>query len=104
MRAHGSAAAAQATVRDPGVARAIITAALALAALLPLLVTAYALRRLPDHLPADELLMDTMLNPLILGQALIIPREEESDALPANPASRLPDLDDRSVCGNVNGD
>src|SRR3954466_16325846 len=40
---------AQASVRDPIIARALLTAALALAALLPLLVTVYALRRLPEQ-------------------------------------------------------
>jgi hypothetical protein len=49
-----------AAVREPVIAQAIIAGALILSALLPLLVTAYAIRRLPDQSPADELLADTL--------------------------------------------
>lgn len=58
-------AAAQAAVRDPVIAQAIITAGIFLAALLPLLVTLYALRRLPERHPTDELLDDALLQGLI---------------------------------------
>ncbi|MCI0366363.1 MAG: hypothetical protein L0219_21080 [Phycisphaerales bacterium] len=53
--------AAQAAVREPVIAQALIAAALILAALLPLLVTAYALRRLPETGATEELLADALL-------------------------------------------
>jgi len=56
--------AAQAAARDPVIAQALIAAGLILAALLPLLVTAYALRRLPETGAAEELLTDTVLEDL----------------------------------------
>src|SRR3954470_16830665 len=45
-----------AAVRDPVIAQAIITSGLFLAALLPLLVTAYAIRRLPAASHVDDFL------------------------------------------------
>ena len=55
---------AQAAVRDPVIAQAVIAAALILAALLPLIITAYALRRLPETGAAEELLTDALLEDL----------------------------------------
>jgi|GEM_PF-2972081 len=68
--------AAQAAVRDPVIAQALIAAGLILAALLPLLVTAYALRRLPETGAAEELLTDALL--------------EDLAALPSAPTPALP--------------
>ena len=56
-------------MRDPVVAQAVITAGLFLAALLPLLVAVYALRRLPEQRPVDELLGDTLLQSLLTNVA-----------------------------------
>jgi hypothetical protein len=56
--------AAQAAARDPVIAQALIAAGLILAALLPLLVTAYALRRLPETGATEELLTDALLEDL----------------------------------------
>jgi hypothetical protein len=55
---------AQAAVRDPVIAQAVIAMASILAALLPLLITVYALRRLPETGAAEELLMDALLEDL----------------------------------------
>jgi hypothetical protein len=60
-------AAAQAAVRDPVIAQAIITAGLFLAALLPMIVTLYALRRLPEQRPVDELLGDPLIDSIVTG-------------------------------------
>jgi hypothetical protein len=59
-------AAAAAAIREPVIARAITTLGLILAALLPLVVTVYALRRLPDQgqSPVDELLANALLENL----------------------------------------
>jgi hypothetical protein len=56
--------AAQAAVRAPVIAQALITVAGIVAALLPLLVTAYALRRLPETGAAEELLTEALLEDL----------------------------------------
>jgi hypothetical protein len=61
-------AAAQAAVRDPVIARALITAGLILAALLPLLVTVYALRRLPTPGPAEERLTEMLWDDFVLNR------------------------------------
>jgi hypothetical protein len=66
--------AAAGVVRDPIIAQAIIMTGLIGAALLPLLVTVYALRRLPEQRPLDELWGDALLEVLVTG----------------NPAGRLP--------------
>jgi hypothetical protein len=50
-----------AMIREPVIGQAVITAGLILAALLPLLVTAYALRCLPNSGPSDQLLADTLI-------------------------------------------
>jgi hypothetical protein len=57
-------AAAQAAVRDPIVGQAIITVGLALAALLPLVLTAYALCRMPERGVSDRLLDDLLMEEL----------------------------------------
>jgi hypothetical protein len=54
-------AAAAAAIREPVIAQAILVSGLILAALLPLLVTAYALRRLPHPGPSDQLLAETLI-------------------------------------------
>jgi hypothetical protein len=53
--------AARAAVQAPVIAEALITVAAILAVLLPLLVTAYALRRLPETGAAEELLAEALL-------------------------------------------
>ena len=52
------------------IAQAILVTGLILAALLPLLVTAYALRRLPDPGPSDTLLAETLIENLDAGLRL----------------------------------
>jgi len=74
--------AAQAIVRDPVIAQAILSAGLFLAALLPLIVTAYTLRRLPNQNRVDELLADALLNGLDVNPS--------SDLSPSSPRP-LPD-------------
>ena len=54
--------AAQAVIRDPVIGQAIVTVGLALAALLPLVLTAYALRRLPERSASEELFDDLLLD------------------------------------------
>jgi hypothetical protein len=54
-------AVAQASAREPLIAQAILTTGLIGAALLPLIVTAYAIRRLPDQSPASELFAGALL-------------------------------------------
>jgi hypothetical protein len=49
------------SMREPLVAQTVFVAGLLLAALLPLLVTAYAMRRLPEASAASELLMEDLL-------------------------------------------
>lgn len=58
-------AAAQAAIRDPVVAQAIVSAGLFLAALLPLLVALYAIQRLPEQRPTSEWLDQDLLEGLI---------------------------------------
>jgi hypothetical protein len=64
-------AAANAAVRDPVVAQALIAGLLIVAALLPLLVTVYALRRLPETRPTDELLENALLENFITSEAAL---------------------------------
>ena len=80
-------AAAAAMVRDPIIARAIITAGLIGAALLPLLVTVYALTRLPEQRPVDELLGDALLAELVTGDP---PGRLPRPSLPPLPQPALP--------------
>jgi hypothetical protein len=53
--------AARAAVRDPVIGQAMITAATMLAALLPLLIAAYAFHRLPENGVSDQLLADAVI-------------------------------------------
>jgi hypothetical protein len=90
-------AASAAAVRDPVIAEAVVTAGLILATLLPLLVTIYAIRRLPERSPVDELLSDTLLQGLVTGQS--------AGHLPASPPQPLADsfpprIDGRSATGS----
>jgi hypothetical protein len=77
--------AANAALRAPVVAQAVITGATVLAALLPLLVTVYALRRIPAQKPLNDLLDEHVI------EGLINPRRCELDwkANPSVPGSRL---------------
>ena len=63
-------AVAAAAIREPVIAQAIVVVGLILAALLPLLVTAYAIRRLPDPGPSDTLLAETLIENLDAGLRL----------------------------------
>ena len=57
--------------REPVVAQAVLTSGLIIAALLPLLVTIYALNRLPDSSATDDrLLADALLNELACQPAI----------------------------------
>jgi hypothetical protein len=83
-------AAAEAAVREPVIAEALIVAALILATLLPLIVTAYALRRLPDPGPGETLLAQALLDDLAAlptGAPRSGPPEELQQGA---PAPRLP--------------
>jgi hypothetical protein len=71
--------AAQAAAREPVIAQALIAGGLTLAALLPLLVTAYALRRLPETGAAAELLTDALLEDLAALPSVVPP------AIPSEP-------------------
>jgi hypothetical protein len=84
-------AAAQAAVRDPVIANAIITCGLVMAALLPLLVTLYALMRLPEQRPMDELLVDPLIEELVVGGPTRLPPAPEAPSLPQVGGTRLPD-------------
>jgi hypothetical protein len=64
-------AAASAAVRDPIVARAIVSGGLILAALAPLLVTLYALKRLPEQRPMDDLLGETLIQSVVNGENVL---------------------------------
>lgn len=82
--------AAQAAVRDPVIAQALIVTGLILATLLPLIVTAYALRRLPDPSPGEALLAHALLDDLA-PRPTEMPLPRSPDALPAGaPAPRIP--------------
>jgi hypothetical protein len=56
---------AAAAAREPLIAQALFVVGMMLAALLPLLVTAYAIRRLPESSAASELLVDDLLEDLL---------------------------------------
>jgi len=82
--------AAQAAVRDPIIAEALIVTGLILATLLPLIVTAYALHRLPDHSPTEALLANALLDELATLPTGL-PGPGQTSALPPNvSAPRLP--------------
>ena len=57
-------AVAASAIREPVIAQAILVAGLLLATLLPLLVTAYALRRLPDPGPGDTFVAEALIESL----------------------------------------
>lgn len=79
------AAQATAAVRDPILAEAIVTGGLMIAAALPLLVTLYALRRLPAQRPVD-LLLDNLLENESASRRLPAPNSQaEPPALPDAP-------------------
>src|SRR4051794_13559767 len=83
--------ATQAAARDPVIAQAIISGALALAALLPVLVTLYALWRLPEQRPMDELLEITLLEGVVTGEPL-----PNFERLPEGPSLSGPTQHDDS--------
>jgi hypothetical protein len=78
-----------ATIREPVIAQAIVAGALILAALLPLLVTAYAIRRLPEQSAADELLAET-LEGFVVSPAASLGSELQRPFLPAESESAGP--------------
>ena len=81
---------AAAAIREPVIAQALITTGLILATLLPLIVTAYALRRLPDSTASETLLSTALLEDLI-PVPIGLPRPgEPSTRLQDGPAPRLP--------------
>ena len=81
--------AATAAARDPVIAQAIVSGGLILAALLPLLITLYALRRLPEQRPLDELLGDSLLESAINGQPPLN-LQPAATPLPGLPSSQQP--------------
>jgi hypothetical protein len=85
--------AAQAAVREPLIAQAIVVAALILATLLPLLVTAYALRRLPKVGAGERLLTDALVEDLaaLPGVSPPVPSPEPRLVRPERPG--LPQSD-----------
>jgi hypothetical protein len=82
--------AAQAAARDPVITQALIAAGLILAALLPLLVTAYALRRLPETGAAEELLTDALLEDLAALPSATTPAVPTEPRLPESSRPGLP--------------
>ena len=74
---------AKAAVREPLIAQAILATGMIAAALLPLLVTALALWRLPSQAPANELLSEYLLDGFVAGEpvrlAPVPPRPSLSD-------------------------
>jgi hypothetical protein len=55
-------AAADAAIRDPVIGQAILTVGMAMAALIPLVLTTLALRKLPDHSATERLLNELLLD------------------------------------------
>ena len=90
-----------AAVRDPVVAQAIITSGLFLAALLPLLVTVYAIRRLPAASPVDDLLADSVLEDFVTGQLLHLQSRPEHPLLPGGMALQPDDSDEAPALGDI---
>jgi hypothetical protein len=93
-------AAAKAAIHDPIIAQAIITAGLILAAMLPLLVTAYALRRLPEHRPVDELLGDSLLLGLLTDLPISPASASSTDSPPNSTAQRWALADESPTTGD----
>lgn len=83
-------AAADAAVREPVIAEALVVVGLILATLLPLLVTAYALYRLPETGPTEALLSSALLEDLAGLSADAPPSQRPAALPPGAPASRLP--------------
>jgi len=82
---------ATARVREPIVAQAILVSGMVLAALLPLIVTAYALRRLPATAASDEeLLTDALLQELAVQQSISANEDAPAAALPRANRPLLP--------------
>ncbi len=77
-------------VREPVIARALIVTGLILATLLPLIVTAYALYRLPDSSPQEALLSNALLDELAAMPPRSLPPVQEAPGRPETPAPRLP--------------
>jgi hypothetical protein len=86
---------ALAAVRAPVIAQAVLTSGLVLAALLPLLVTAYAVGRLPDESAGLESLARQLLddfNPLAQDpDSLPLAALDVSAAVPGHAPSSIPD-------------
>jgi hypothetical protein len=83
--------AAVAALRQPLIAEAVLTTGLILAVLLPLLVTAYALRRLPEKDPAEQLLVEHVWDELISERAADHLSAPTFPALTAGDPPRLGD-------------
>lgn len=91
-------AARQAEVREPVFAEAIITGAMILAALLPLLVTAYALSRFPQQEEAADLLTSALLEDMMAAPPVDHPPlSAQSPENPPKLARSPPDLDHRGT-------
>jgi hypothetical protein len=82
--------AALAVVQAPVIAQALVTVAGILAALLPLLVTAYALRRLPETGAAEELLTEALLEDLAALPTAPSVSDPTASRLPASSRPGLP--------------
>jgi len=83
-------AVAGSAIREPVIAQAILVVGLLLATLLPLLVTAYALYRLPDLSSQEALLSNTLLEDLVALSPRSAPSGEQDPGLPDASAPRLP--------------
>lgn len=81
---------AASAIREPVIAQAILVVGLLLATLLPLLVTAYALYRLPDLSSQESLLSNTLLEELIELPGRTVASGEQEPGLPDASAPRLP--------------
>lgn len=90
---HDRKAAAQSAVRDSVIGQAILTVGLALAALVPLVVTTYALRQLPGNFASDQLLAD------LLADATW-PNRDATPVIPPDHVSRLVGVDELTAENN----
>jgi hypothetical protein len=77
-----------ATAREPVIAQAISTAGLLVAAVLPLLVTFYALRRLPERASVD-LVSEKLLEELLVHPAIAQPSSATRNSLDGDRPSPL---------------
>lgn len=92
---------ATARVREPIVAQAILVSGMVLAALLPLIVTAYALRSLPPTGASDEeLLTDALLQELAAAQPAMANEDAPAAALPRANRPLLPGSGEAPAPGN----